>query len=102
MIISLELIREHAHIDADELSAELLTQYYNAAVRSAETYIHRVLVSDTDTNAVAATEDNVPADVKQYLLLTVTDFVEKRERVTEKTLSTYFNHLLDQYVDYSY
>lgn len=87
MIISLELIREHAHIDADELSAELLTQYYNAAVRSAETCIHRVLVSDTDANAVAATESDVPADVKQYLLLTITDFVEKEKELQRKHLA---------------
>ena len=32
MIVSLELIREHIHADSDDVSNQLLTQYYNSAV----------------------------------------------------------------------
>ena len=100
MIISLNLIREHTHFTEDDLSDELLTQYYNAAVGRVQTYCHRVLVSDTDPDAIATSEDSVPAEIKQYLLVVITDFCEKRERISDKTLSTYHNHLLDNYILY--
>lgn len=100
MIISLNLIREHTHFTEDDLSDELLTQYYNAAVDGVQTYCHRVLVSDTDPDAIATSEEAVPAEIKQYLLVVITDFCEKRERISDKTLSTYHNHLLDNYILY--
>lgn len=100
MIISLNLIREHTHFTEDDLSDELLTQYYNAAVGGVQTYCHRVLVSDTDPDAIATSEEAVPAEIKQWLLVVITDFCEKRERISDKTLSTYHNHLLDNYILY--
>lgn len=100
MIISLNLIREHTHFTEDDLSDELLTQYYHAAVGGVQTYCHRVLVSDTDPDAIATSEEAVPAEIKQYLLVVITDFCEKRERISDKTLSTYHNHLLDNYILY--
>lgn len=100
MIVSLNLIREHAHLDTDDISDELLTQYYNAAVRAVETYCHRPLISDSE-EAIASSEDNVPADIVQFLLVTITDFAEKRERISDKSLSTYHNHLIDQFILYN-
>ena len=100
MIISLDLIREHSHFSEDDLSDDLLTQYYNSAVGSVQTYCHRTLVSDTDPEAIASSESDVPAEIIQWLLVTITDLCEKRERISDKTLSTYHNHLLDKYVLY--
>lgn len=100
MIVSLELIREHIHADSDDVSNQLLTQYYNSAVGAIETYCHRSLVSDTDETAIASSEETVPAEVKQFLLVTIADLYEKRERISDKNLSTYHNHLLDHYILY--
>ena len=77
MIVSLELIREHIHADSDDVSNQLLTQYYNSAVGAIETYCHRSLVSDTDETAIASSEETVPAEVKQFLLVTIADLYEK-------------------------
>ena len=59
-----------------------------------------MIFSDTDPDAIATSEEAVPAEIKQYLLVVITDFCEKRERISEKTLSTYHNHLLDNYILY--
>ena len=100
MIVQLSLIREHGNFDSDDISDTLLTQYYDAAVENVETYCHRPLVSDTDENAIAQSESAVPAEIKQFLLVVICDYAEKRERISDKTLSTYHNHLLDKYILY--
>ena len=100
MIVQLSLIREHGNFDSDDISDTLLTQYYDAAVGNVETYCHRPLVSDADENAIAQSESAVPAEIKQFLLVMICDYAEKRERISDKTLSTYHNHLLDQYILY--
>ena len=88
MIVQLSLIREHGNFDSDDISDTLLTQYYDAAVGNVETYCHRPLVSA------------VPAEIKQFLLVMICDYAEKRERISDKALSTYHNHLLDKYILY--
>ena len=100
MIVQLSLIREHGSFDSDDISDTLLTQYYDAAVGNVETCCHRPLVSDTDENAIAQSESAVPAEIKQFLLVMICDYAEKRERISDKTLSTYHNHLLDKYILY--
>lgn len=101
MIVSLNLIREHGHFEESDISDTLLTQYYDSAVENAETYIHQKIVSaDPDVPGVAQDEASVPAEIKQFLLVTICDYCEKRERISDKSLSTYFNHLLDKYILY--
>lgn len=100
MIVQLSLIREHGNFDSDDISDTLLTQYYDTAVKNVETCCHRPLVSDTDENAIAQSESDVPADIKQFLLVMICDYAEKRERISEKALSQYHNHLLDKYILY--
>lgn len=99
MLISLDEIKLHLRIDGDDEDS-LLEHYLNASIQDVELRTHRPLVSDTDPDAICTQESDVPSIIKEYILLSIGDMYKNRENGQEKSLSTYFNHLLDAYVRY--
>lgn len=96
--LSIEEIKEHLRIDADDEDA-LLAQYCKAAQHHAEAIIKRPLVGD-DSEAVAADAESLPEDLKQYLFCLIGDMYKYRENRQEKNFYTYFDHLLDRFIKY--
>lgn len=100
MLISLDEIKLHLRIDGDEEDL-LLTHYLSASIQDVELRTHRPLVSATDPDAICTQASELPSIIKEYLLLSVGDMYKNRENGQEKSLSTYFNHLLDAYIMYN-
>lgn len=99
MLIDLDEIKSHLRIDGDE-DNDLLSQYLLACIDDIELRTHRPLISATDPDAICTSEENVPSIIKQYILVSIGDMYRNRENGQEKSLSTYFNHLLDAYIRY--
>lgn len=99
MLISIDDIKAHLRIDGDD-EDDLLEQYLSASIQDVELRTKRPLVSATDERAICSTEAELPAIIKQYLLLTIGDMYRNRENKQEKSYTTYFDHLLDAYIDY--
>lgn len=100
MLISLDEIKLHLRIDGDDEDT-LLKHYLSASVQDVELRTHRTLVSATDPDAICTQESELPSIIKEYLLLSIGDMYKNRENGQEKSLSTYFNHLLDAYIMYN-
>lgn len=99
MLISIDDIKAHLRIDTDDDDA-LLEKYLSASILDVELRTKRTLVSATDENAICASEDELPDDIRQYLLLMVGDLYKYRENRQEKGYTTFFEHFLDKYIDY--
>ena len=74
--------------------------YIMAAQEAAETITHRPLFSETDPDAITDDASKLPAQVKQFILVTAGDFYKQRENRNEKQFAVYFEHLLDAWVKY--
>ena len=82
-MISLDLFKQHAHIDDDIVDDdELLQQYLDAALLRAERYMDRKVyeteVPDTDATGVV-----LEADITQAVIMFAAHLYANRESVTE-------------------
>ena len=94
-------VKAHLRIDGTEEDA-LISQYILAAQEAAETITHRPLFSETDPDAITDDASKLPAQVKQFILVTAGDFYKQRENRNDKPFTVYFEHLLDAWVKYGY
>ena len=94
-------VKAHLRIDGTEEDA-LIAQYILAAQDAAETRTHRPLCSETDPDAITDDASKLPAQVKQFILVTAGDFYKQRENRNDKPFTLYFEHLLDAWVKYGY
>lgn len=76
-MLSLDLIREHCRVDAEDVSDSLLTSYHKAAIRLFENRTGRVLLFDeaenNRLNAIAVSED-----IQAALLMLTDHFVNHK------------------------
>lgn len=102
LYITLDTLKAHLRLDPDDTSEDaLLIQYIEAAQEDAETRMRRPIYSeDTDANPVTDDPEKIPAQIKQFILVTAGDLYRNRENQQEKQFTTYFQHLLDRWVDY--
>ena len=94
-------VKAHLRIDGTEEDA-LISQYILAAQEAAETITHRPLFSETDPDAITNDASKLPAQVKQFILVTAGDFYKQRENRNDRPFTVYFEHLLDAWVMYGY
>lgn len=94
-------VKAHLRIDGTEEDA-LIAQYILAAQEAAETITHRPLFSETDPDAITDDASKLPAQVKQFILVTAGDFYKQRENRNDRPFTVYFDHLLDAWVKYGY
>ena len=99
LYITVAQLKAHLRIDSDSEDT-LLAHYIEAAQEEAETRMRRPICSATDTDAVASTPENIPASIKQFILVTAGDFYMARENRQEKGYTLYYEHLLDRWVRY--
>ena len=94
--VSLDDLKKHLNIDiADD--DDLLLEYEAAAVELAEHFMNREIIKRDDQQALAASADDVPAAVKQYIRCQVGDFYKQREITAVGQFATFYRHLLDPY-----
>lgn len=99
LYVTVAQLKAHLRIDSDSEDL-LLAQYIESAQEEAETRMRRPICSATDTDAVASTPENIPASIKQFILVTAGDFYMARENRQEKGHTLYYEHLLDRWVRY--
>lgn len=101
LLVSVAQLKAHLRIDGSD-EDDLLEQYIEAAQGEAETRLRRPIYSaDADANPVTTDPETIPAQITQYILVTAGDLYRHRENQQEKTFTTYFQHLLDKWVDYA-
>ena len=94
--VDLETAKKQLRVEYTEDDA-LITAYIAAATAQCEQICGREIVKRTDSNALCESVDTVPAAVKTWVLLTVTDLYEKRG-ASESPVATgrrFYDHLLD-------
>ena len=89
-------LKKHLNIDIDD-DDTLLEEYEAAAVEMAEHFMCREIIQREDPQALAASADDVPAAVKQYIRCQVGDFYKQREITATGQFATFYKHLLDPY-----
>ena len=94
--VSLDDLKKHLNIDIDD-DDSLLAEYEEAAVNLAEHFMCREIIQRKDPQALAASADDVPAAVKQYIRCQVGDFYKQREITATGQFATFYKHLLDPY-----
>ena len=94
--VSLDDLKKHLNIDIDD-DDDLLLEYEAAAVEMAEHFMNREIIQRKDPQALAASADDVPAAVKQYIRCQVGDFYKQREITATGQFATFYKHLLDPY-----
>ena len=94
--VSLDDLKKHLNIDIDD-DDDLLLEYEAAAVEMAEHFMNREIIQRKDPQALAASADDVPAGVKQYIRCQVGDFYKQREITATGQFATFYKHLLDPY-----
>ena len=94
--VSLDDLKKHLNIDTADDDA-LLEEYEAAAVELAEHFMNREIIQRNDQQALAASADDVPAAVKQYIRCQVGDFYKQREITATGQFATFYKHLLDPY-----
>ena len=99
LYVTVAQLNAHLRIDSDSEDL-LLAQYIESAQEEAETRMRRPICSATDTDAVASTPENIPASIRQFILVTAGDFYMARENRQEKGYTLYYEHLLDRWVRY--
>jgi hypothetical protein len=102
LYVDIATLKAHLRIDPDDTSEDaLLSQYIETAQEDAETRMRRPIYSeDPEANPVTADLTSIPAQIKQFILVTAGDLYRNRENRQEKAYTTYFDHLLDQWIDY--
>lgn len=96
--VDLETAKKQLRVEYTEDDA-LITAYIAAATAQCEQICGREIVKRADSNALCESVDTVPAAVKTWVLLTVTDLYEKRG-ASESPVATgrrFYDHLLDGY-----
>ena len=83
--VDLETAKKQLRVEYTEDDA-LITAYIAAATAQCEQICGREIVKRTDSNALCESVDTVPAAVKTWVLLTVTDLYEKRGRLRAQWL----------------
>ena len=98
MVLPVEIsdLKKHLNIDIDD-DDTLLAEYEEAAVNLAEHFMNREIIQRKDPQALAASADDVPAAVKQYIRCQVGDFYKQREITATGQFATFYRHLLDPY-----
>ena len=98
MVLPVEIsdLKKHLNIDIDD-DDTLLAEYEEAAVNLAEHFMCREIIQRKDPQALAASADDVPAAVKQYIRCQVGDFYKQREITATGSFATFYKHLLDPY-----
>lgn len=100
LYVSVATVKAQLRID-DDAEDELIAQYIEAAQADAEMRIHRPIYSDNaEDNPVTDDPEKIPPLIKQYILVTAGDFYRNRENQQEKQYTTFFEHLLDSFIDY--
>lgn len=100
LYVSVATVKEQLRID-DDSEDDLIAQHIEAAQGAAELRMHRPIYSDNPAdNPVTDDPEKIPALLRQYILVTAGDFYRNRENKQEKQYTTYFEHLLDSFVDY--
>jgi hypothetical protein len=100
LYVSVQSVKEQLRID-DDSEDEQIAGYIEAAQADAEARIRRPIYSENpEDNPVTTDPEAIPALLRQYILLTTGDFYRNRENKQEKQYTTYFEHLLDSFVDY--
>ena len=94
--VTLDDLKKHLNIDIDD-DDTLLAEYEEAAVNLAEHFMCREIIQRKDPQALAASADDVPAAVKQYIRCQVGDFYKQREITAVGQFATFYKHLLDPY-----
>lgn len=89
-------LKKHLNIDIND-DDDLLLEYEAAAVELAEHFMCREIIQRKDPQALAASADDVPAAVKQYIRCQVGDFYKQREITATGQFATFYKHLLDPY-----
>ena len=97
LYVSVATLKAHLRIDGTEEDS-LLEQYIKAAQEDAETRLRRPIYSaDEAANPVTTDPEAIPAQIIQFILVTAGDLYRNREN----TFTTYFEHLLDRWIDYA-
>ena len=98
MVLPVEIsdLKKHLNIDIND-DDDLLLEYEAAAVEMAEHFMNREIIQRKDPQALAASADDVPAAVKQYIRCQVGDFYKQREITATGQFATFYRHLLDPY-----
>lgn len=98
MVLPVEIsdLKKHLNIDIND-DDDLLLEYEAAAVEMAEHFMNREIIQREDPQALAASADDVPAGVKQYIRCQVGDFYKQREITATGQFATFYKHLLDPY-----
>ena len=94
--VPLDDLKKHLNIDIND-DDDLLLEYEAAAVELAEHFMNREIIKRDDQQALAASADDVPAAVKQYIRCQVGDFYKQREITATGQFATFYKHLLDPY-----
>ena len=94
--VTLDDLKKHLNIDIND-DDDLLLEYEAAAVELAEHFMNREIIQRDDQQALAASADDVPAAVKQYIRFQVGDFYKQREITATGSFATFYKHLLDPY-----
>ena len=89
-------LKKHLNIDIND-DDDLLLEYEAAAVEMAEHFMNREIIQRKDPQALAASANDVPAGVKQYIRCQVGDFYKQREITATGQFATFYKHLLDPY-----
>lgn len=101
LYVSVATLKAHLRIDGTEEDA-LLEQYIKSAQEDAETRLRRPIYSTEEADNPVTTDVNaIPAQIIQFILVTAGDLYRNRENQQEKTFTTYFEHLLDRWIDYA-
>ncbi len=96
--VELAHVKLHLRLDHDA-DDELVKAFIEAATSQAEHVLGREIVKSRDENALAETVDDVPAAVRAWICLAVSDMYEKRS-ISESGLGQgrrNYDHLLDAY-----
>ena len=100
LFVSVEFVKKQLRIP-DDIEDDLIEQYILAAQADVEMRIHRPIYSDDIAdNPVTTDPDKIPALITQYILMTAGDFYKCRENKQDKTYTTYFEHMLDDFIAY--
>lgn len=100
--VTLSDIKAHLRIDGDDEDYALLL-YADAATAYAEQYLNREIICRTDPEAIVKgygtdPTDNVPADIKFFILALVGDYYRNREMSGEARLTQYHAHVMDKWI----
>lgn len=99
-VVLLSELKQHLRVDHDADDV-LIESYALAAVEYAEQVCDREIVKREDPRAVCETIEEVPAGIKTWVKLYVTDLYERRSLTEGGEFKTRnYDHLLDAWIIY--